>query len=166
MRNEPSLMKWVKLLCLIVVVGLLCWIAVSVFSQKDLTKEIPIGRIKAVTANYNDQRVAEMLDRDEKTRWTSGAAQKEGMEIRVEFIAETVVSEVYMQSLINGQDYPREVLIRYSRDGKEWKISEILEHNLTRYKFKPVSCKFLSILQTGTNNRLYWGIDELFLYGL
>lgn len=127
--------------------------------------KIPMGEFKSIVANYNNDLVELMVDRNMATRWHSGQPQKDDMTITLEMANERILDKVVMWSVLNGSDYPRGLALRRSLDGIEWIDIDIVHHDNTTFLFEPVPCRFLEIRQTGHSEQMFWAVDELYLYG-
>jgi hypothetical protein len=140
-----------------------------------LTGQLPIHAVKA---NVNADRVAMAFDGNQSTRWDSGP--QKGTEVMTIDLGSTrVVDGITTTIGPYAADYPRELIIDSSLDGREWTerwhdSSAILAFASTIrnpreiplvYTLRGVSTRYLRLRQVGRDAELYWSICELTVHG-
>jgi hypothetical protein len=133
-----------------------------------------------VSANVNRDGAKKAVDRDRRTRWTSGKPQHPGMFFEVNMGKTFSVGGVALSLGDSQKDFPRRLKVLGSRDGTTWSEIETdwtsdfywagnvllrMRGERITYNFDPVEARFLKLLQEGSDPRYYWSIHELTVYG-
>jgi hypothetical protein len=117
-----------------------------------------------ISASHNPDQAGLAADGIDRTRWTAAAPMAGGDWFAIEAVEKTAVSEIVLDAGLSPDDYPRQYEVYASDDGKSWG-SAILKGAgaaVTRIKFeRPVTRRFIRIVQTGKVANRFWSIQEL-----
>ena len=103
-----------------------------------------------------------MLDGDETTRWSSGAAQAPGQWISLDLGAERTFDGIVLDEATSPTDYPRGYEVETSSDGSSWQpiARGTGTEGTTTIVLPPTTTRYLRIVQEGTSGS-WWSIHEL-----
>ena len=133
-----------------------------------------------VSSNFNDAEAGRAIDRDPATRWSSGSAQKPGINFQVDLGEVCTVRGLSLEFAASLRDYPRDLRIFGSVDKIRWEVipaewsSEYfwsgnhllkLPGDQRTYLFPPREVRFLKLVQAGEDPTYYWSIHELEIMG-
>ena len=113
----------------------------------------------------DEEPVAQLLDGDPKTRWSSGTGQTDKMSLTLDLGAPTTFSEIALDTAGSSGDYLRRYSVEVSDDGTTW-------NEIARGTGKPTTAGIMTIAlpaTTATQLRLkststsgsWWSIHEL-----
>ncbi|MBI5586340.1 MAG: discoidin domain-containing protein [Deltaproteobacteria bacterium] len=129
-----------------------------------------------LTANANPEDLHRAMDGKIDSRWTSLRPQTPGLAIQMDLGRLETVEGVILKLGGSRRDYPRDLHISVSPDGKSWLEPEArwsselywagtrlftLYGDQVVYTFSPVSCRYLKLEQRGSDPDYYWSIHEL-----
>lgn len=113
----------------------------------------------------NPKELANALDGNPATRWTSGASQVGGEWLVVELPVETELAGLLLDSAASPSDYPRGYTVATSSNGTDWNqplLTGKADAAVTELLFpSTVKTKFLKVTQTGEKKGNFWSIHEL-----
>ncbi len=146
----------------------------TLFPQEKL---IPISPAHfGVSSNVNNAAAGLAIDGNPFTRWGSSRGQEPGMFFQVNLDADYAVKgfSLFFGSSIN--DYPRNLQIMGSPDGKHWQAIQGTPHTFyafaenqiykkTYYFFPPVKIRTLKLVQEGRDPVYWWSIYEIEVFG-
>lgn len=146
----------------------------TLFPQEKL---IPISPAHfGVSSNVNNAAAGLAIDGDPFTRWGSSRGQGPGMFFQVNLDADYAVKgfSLFFGSSIN--DYPRNLQIMGSPDGKHWQAIQATSHTYyafvenqiykkTYHFFPPVKIRTLKLVQEGRDPVYWWSIYEIEVFG-
>jgi hypothetical protein len=120
------------------------------------------------------------LDGLPQTRWSTGRAQDNGMRFELDLGKMKTVSGLELTLGPSWNDYPRNLRIMVSSDGKTWRempsqwTSELywagshlfkMRGDRLTYHVEPVACRYLKLQLGASDPTYYWSIYEINLYG-
>lgn len=108
------------------------------------------------------------IDGNRDKRWGTGGGMKDTDWFQVDLGEEKTVYRVVLDAAKSGSDYPREVRVDYSLDGKEWTgpIGAITgDKVVTSVVLLPTKTRFLRIRQLGNEDTYWWSIYDLKVFG-
>ena len=116
-----------------------------------------------VTASHNNKEAKLAIDGKGKSRYTTGASQKDGMWYQIEFPEAVNLTSVRLDSADSANDFPSSYQAEISLDGSQWnKVQKTVkgEYSLTSVGFPATSAKFFRIT-TKSKKGLFWSIHEI-----
>ena len=117
-----------------------------------------------VSASVNNGEAVKAVDLNMESRWHSGAAQQAGMFYMVDQDASYEVSKIILDSSPSAADYPRGYQVFISDDQNNWG-APVAEGKgsggVTEIAFTPKKGRYIKIVQTGSDEKALWGINEL-----
>jgi hypothetical protein len=129
-----------------------------------------------LAADINPGEIDRAVDGRIDTRWTSGRPQAPGMTVRVDLGRSACVEGVILKLGNSSKDYPRDLHLTVSADGRSWRQPETrwssdlywagnrlfaLQGDRAVYTFAPAACRYLKLEQRGSDPTYYWSIHEL-----
>ena len=142
---------------------------------------VPLDRSRwRASANANPQEVSLALDGYLRTRWTSLKPQSPDLHFELDLGRMETVGGMTLHQGSSLQDYPRDLKLFVSADGKRWRnvetqwLSDLYwagnrlfnkRGDRLTYFFQPVSCRYLKLEQGGSDPIYYWSIHEIDLFG-
>ncbi|OCT15566.1 hypothetical protein A8709_15955 [Paenibacillus pectinilyticus] len=113
--------------------------------------------------------VANVLDGDMGTRWSSGKPMAPSPEqsITIDMKVPTSINSIEMDSTGSNNDYARGYAIYVSNDGVNWGTpvtTGVGTNKLITVDFPPQLVRYFKIVQTGTNSS-WWSLYEVRVYG-
>jgi hypothetical protein len=132
-----------------------------------------------VSANKNAGEARRAVDGKTETRWTSGAPQSPGLFFQVDLGRPERISRIRLLLGDSPRDFPRQLKVLFSLDGKNWREAVPLNRPLywdgerlfrearvgeTDLRFPELEARHLALQQTGRDPRYYWSIHELEIY--
>ncbi|HPC17404.1 MAG TPA: HEAT repeat domain-containing protein [Candidatus Hydrogenedentes bacterium] len=126
-------------------------------------EKIKINGYKA-TASANAGEAPKAFDGKPDTRWHSGAAQKPDMSYTLDLGAEYEVSKITLDCSASAGDYPRGYKVFVSNDKSNW--GDVVAEGkgagpVTEIAFTPKTGQHIHIVQTGSDEKNVWSINEL-----
>jgi len=133
-----------------------------------------------VSANVNGAEAGRVLDGDLNTRWTTGKPQAPGQSFQLDLRKLQTISGMGLRMGESRRDYPRDLVLWFSRDGLTWQQAEAewvsdlywagtrlfkMRGERLLYLFSPRALRYLKLVQEGGDNTHYWSIHEIELYG-
>jgi hypothetical protein len=143
----------------------------------ELEPQLPLP-VQSVTANVEGQRIALALDGDPETRWDSGP-QRGTEVVTVDLGVERRVDGLTMTIGNRPSDFPRELVIETSRDGRSWSTEWRGSTAFTAFigavrhptdvpmtfALPHVSARLVRLRQLGQDRMSSWTIFELRVFG-
>jgi type 1 glutamine amidotransferase/HEAT repeat protein len=120
-----------------------------------------------VTASRGDA-PENAIDGDLKKRWGTGGGMKPTDWLQVDLGEEKTVYRVVLNAAQSRSDFPRQVRVMYSMDGKTWDgpIGAIQGSGpVTSIVLLPTKTRFLRIKQTGSHDTYWWSVYDLKIFG-
>ena len=134
------------------------------------SRELDDGRelldAEAMTATASTPAgVANAVDDDATTRWTTAAAQQPGQYLQVDLGRPQRVRRVVLDTGVDAGDFPRGYELQTSRDGARWRAvaSGAGSGQLTTIDFRSTTARFLRVVQTGAAGS-WWSVADLRAY--
>ena len=135
---------------------------------------LPLNRSSwNVSASRRSSDVANAIDGDPSTRWSTNETQRPNQTFTIGFQQQEVVSRIVMDTRFGNSgagDYPRSFTIQLSEDGQTYSApaftGEGSESGTTDVSFTAQTARYIRITQTGNANRDWWSIYELNVYGV
>ena len=141
---------------------------------------VPLDRSRwRASANANQREVSLALDGNLRTRWTSLKPQSPDLHFELDLGRMETVGGMTLNQGSSLRDYPRDLKLFVSADGKRWwnvetqwlsdpywagnRLFNKRGDRLT-YFFQPVSCRYLKLEQGGSDPVYYWSIHEIDLF--
>ena len=135
--------------------------------------------IARVSASRGSDMVANMLDGDRISRWSTAGPQRPGDELQIDL--GTVRQVQGIETTLTGYvaDFPRELTIELSQDGAAWTqawagstaflaylaaLNDPLNVPL-RFAFESAQARYVRMRQSGRDDVYYWTITELKVTG-
>jgi len=129
--------------------------------------ELAANSIKAglfvAKASVNEANVKNAFDGNRDSRWDSTAAQKGGEWFQIDLGAECMVSKVVLD-VGDSQDFPRAYEVFVSSDETNWGDPVAKGKGVapvTEAAFAAKNGRFVKIVQTGSDAKDWWGINEV-----
>lgn len=122
---------------------------------------VPVAGSSVTTFAQNGEAVANMLDGDQNTRWSSGQTQQPGQWVQIDLKSVTAFDTLFVGAGNTG-DYARGYQILLSLDGTTWSdpvASGNGEASLV-LSLGPQKARFIRIVNTATSDR-WWSITEV-----
>lgn len=144
-------------------------------AQYDITIELYSSRLEdeeisesdVITAQASDNTAAAYfaIDNDEDTYWTTDRIQKRGMFFESVLRREQILTAVELTLGNSTWDYPRNLQLEVSCDGKNWtKVHAVTQDNQL-YILEPVKAQFIRLVLGNTEETMsFWRIHEMKLY--
>jgi hypothetical protein len=142
---------------------------------------VPLDRSRwRASASANQRQVSLALDGNLRTRWTSLKPQSPDLHFELDLGRMETIRGMTLHQGSSLQDYPRELKLFVSPDGKRWRnvetqwLSDLYwagnrlfnkRGNRFTYYFTPVSGRYLRLEQRGSDPTYYWSIHEIDLFG-
>jgi len=121
-----------------------------------------------LSGNTNASELGKMIDGSLATRWDSAKPQEPGMEFVIDLGTERFVHRITMDTAPSPNDYPRELSVSYSIDGKNWGEWPASNQSVSAPMVDLISemhaVRWLRFRQHGTTG-FYWSVHELAVYG-
>lgn len=129
-----------------------------------------------VSANRNPSETALAIDGNIRTRWTSKQPQEPGLTYQLDLGQVRQVRGISLRLGTSVNDYPRELTIWTSLDGRTWQEAHarwasdyywsgthLIRTRGTedRYTFPAVDLRYITLRQEGLDRNYYWSIHEL-----
>jgi hypothetical protein len=135
--------------------------------------------ISGIRASLYQDDVGRMIDGDRITRWHTGGPQDPENEVVVDLGSARTVRGVEMQIAGYIADFPRELTVELSQDGRDWRavwsgkggrlaFVAALKEPLTvplRIPLDGSTARFVRMRQTASERIYYWSIAELRVFG-
>ncbi|MCC6154668.1 MAG: ThuA domain-containing protein [Candidatus Hydrogenedentes bacterium] len=118
----------------------------------------------ALTASHGADALANAIDANPATRWTTGEPQKPGQWIQIDLGYVANIAKVALDTTGSAGDFPREYAVFTSNDAKDWGEPALKgkgDGPVTTLEFKDERARFVKIEQTGKVEGLFWSIHEL-----
>ncbi|GAB4544716.1 MAG: hypothetical protein Kow0063_38530 [Anaerolineae bacterium] len=122
----------------------------------------------SVRASHNNvlsgaDNLAQALDGNPDTRWSSRATQQPGMWFEIDLNQVRTVSGLALDNAASPYDYPYGYVIRLSEDRAQWEEVARKDHNDSPLDvtFGPRPARYIHIEQTGQSERWWWSIHEV-----
>jgi hypothetical protein len=146
----------------------------ALFPVKNLNKISPT-RFR-VFSNVNNGQTGLAVDGDPFTRWSSSRGQEPGMFFQIDPEGDYSVNGISLFFGSSLNDYPRNLKIMGSPDGKHWQdiqadshtyyaLAENQIYKKTFYFFSPVLIRHLKLVQSGKDPVYWWSIYEVEVFG-
>ena len=142
---------------------------------------VPLDRSRwRASANANPREVSLALDGNLRTRWTSLKPQSPDLYFELDLGRMETVRGMTLNQGSSLRDYPRDLKLLVSPDGKRWRnvetqwVSDLYwagnrlfnkRGDRLTYFFQPVFCRYLKLEQGGSDPTYYWSIHEIDLFG-
>ncbi len=127
------------------------------------------GEIKA-SASHNNvyqgyENLSYALDNNPYTRWSTTQNQKPGMWFQLDIGSSQTVSQVKLDNAGSPNDYPRGYIVKLSQDEQNWETIAQNPNNRepVNVVFTPRQARFIRVEQTGTSDRWWWSIHQVFV---
>ena len=118
-----------------------------------------------VSASPGNDEAAKAIDGDIKTRWGTGRGQKPNDWFMVDLGQTKTLRRLILDAAQSTGDYPRGYRVMVSADGQEWRgpvgIGEAEAKALTVIPVLPTAGRYVKIIQTGDEERMWWSIYEM-----
>lgn len=118
--------------------------------------------------------LAVVLDNDPGTRWSTGRPMQPGDWFQVDLGAQRRIKGVWADMGEAPNDYARGYEATVSLDGEDWRTVAsgheeasrgLVQDAVWRVQFEPVEARFVRIAQTGSDQRSWWSVCELYVLG-
>ena len=125
----------------------------------------------SLTSSTNAGNVYNAIDGDDASRWTTyQQPQEPGQFFTIDLNETLSINRLVLNSLQSANDSPRAFDVFISSDGINWG-SPVASGSggstgLTEINFASVNTRYLKITQNGEDNKYWWSIHELNLYGV
>lgn len=121
------------------------------------------------SASGNSSSASQAIDGNTNTYWTSGGAQRGGEWFEVNLGSSQSFCKITLLNNLSATsgDYPRGYQVFVSNDGQNWGsaiASGVGNTGTTTISFSTQSAQYIKVVQTGSDNRYWWSIDELNVY--
>jgi hypothetical protein len=136
-----------------------------------VTQDTPIpsepGPVSARASHNNvlsgDDNVAQALDGNPNTRWSTRAIQRPGMWFELDLGQVRTVNGLVLDTTASPNDYPRGYVISLSTDRANWPSVARDDHNdhPLDVSFSPRRARYIRIEQTGYADYWWWSIHEV-----
>lgn len=131
------------------------------------TVEAPPARSSwTLSASHNPDDLSNAIDASTGTRWTTRQVQNDSQWLAIDLSRESSFNSIILQSSASPNDYPRGYQVFVSGDGENWgsAIASGNGNNATiEIKFDNVVAQYIKIEQTGSVNRYWWSIHDLYV---
>jgi hypothetical protein len=135
--------------------------------------------IAALSSTINPAQLRTVLDRDIVTRWHANREQRPGDAFTADLGTSRLVNGVQMMIGGFNTDFPRSLSIDTSVDGTSWTpawsgttgllaLSAALDDPLTLampFAFEPRAARFVRLTETAPEEKYYWSVAELRIFG-
>jgi hypothetical protein len=122
------------------------------------------GRMSATASHNNvlsgDDNLAQALDGNPNTRWSTRAIQQPGMWFELDLNQVRTVSGLALDTAVSPNDYPRGYAISLSTDRGNWQSVIRNDHNQSALDvtFSPRPARYIRIEQSGYADHWWWSI--------
>jgi type 1 glutamine amidotransferase/HEAT repeat protein len=118
-----------------------------------------------VSASPDNGAAAKAIDGDLKTRWGTGRGQKPNDWFMVDLGQTRTLRRLILDAAQSTGDYPRGFRIMISADGQAWRgpigVGGDEAKALTVIPVLPTAGRYVKIIQTGDEERMWWSIYEI-----
>ena len=123
------------------------------------------GWVASASSSSSADVPANAVDGNINTRWSSGAAEKNGQWIIVNMGAMQTVNGISLDSGSSTGDYPRSYTVYVSQNGNSWTsvASGYALGSPVIVNFPTQSAQYIKVMQTGSSNH-WWSIAEFNAY--
>lgn len=106
------------------------------------------------------------IDSSASTRWDTGTRQTSGQHVQIDLGETNTINRIELNSEGSRNDYPRGYEVYASTNGSNWGqvIASGKGSVITTIIFKPVSVRYIKIVQTGSDSRFWWSIHDLNIF--
>lgn len=129
----------------------------------------PTGE-RSATASHNNvttgvDNLLYAFDGNLFTRWSTQRNQEPGMWFQFDLGQIQTVAQVILDNSNSPQDYPRGYIVSVSQTGQAWETVAQNPNNSAPLNvvFSPRPARFIRIEQTGTSDRWWWSIHEIYV---
>jgi HEAT repeat protein/type 1 glutamine amidotransferase len=116
-------------------------------------------------ASHDNSNAQNALDKNPQTRWSTGRPMKPGDWFILDLGVESTVEGLTLDTRNSSNDYPREYEVYVSFGGGNWGEPILKDKGtkpLTEIRFpRPVTTRYIKILQKGSSDSWHWSIHEL-----
>lgn len=145
------------------------WCSVRVVADREETDHLQRGlstQLDFIQTNYNENELALILDNDNKTRWSSGSAQTEGMYLLAALKEKQTLCGVKLSLGDSLWDYPVALHIFTSEDGQDWQEAAYQTEDLETYWFDSIDCRYIrfELGETAQETTSHWSVYEMELF--
>jgi hypothetical protein len=131
------------------------------------------------SANFNPQEAWKAIDGKKESRWSSGVPQTPGMWFRLDLGRPASLCGLRLELGESLRDFPRELEIRFSLDGRHWREVRPLQPSLYwggetllregsngggDFMIPETPARYIEFRQNGQDPTYYWSIHEIELY--
>lgn len=150
-------------------------LAAQAKSEPALAREAEVATQRIVTllqdrrmgtqASRNNGNAKNALDKNIQTRWDTGRPMKPGDWFILDLGIESTIHGLTLDTRNSSNDFPREYEVFVSFGGGNWGDPILKDRGtkpVTEIRFpKPVTTRYIKILQTGSSDSWHWSIHEL-----
>ena len=110
--------------------------------------------------------LANLLDGDTDTRYSSGTGQYDGLWIQIDMGQTQTFDKILLDSGSNIGDYARSADVYVSTNGTDWtKVSSIEDgQRVELISFPTQTARYIKVVNTGNVASNWWSIAELTVY--
>lgn len=116
-----------------------------------------------LTASSNTAGLANAIDGDDSTRWTSNIEKANGQYIEIDFGATYTVDGVTLDTWESPRDYPEGYSVYTSLDGETWgdPVAIGVGQSITEVEFAATEARYLKVIQESISTQYWWSIYEI-----
>ena len=121
----------------------------------------------SLSTNRNSADAFSAIDGNANTRWTTTQTQRDGQFFQVDLGSTTAISRVVLDTSNSPNDFPRDYEVSISTDGSNFTTiaDGTLNSSTTDINFSDINARFVRIDQNGSDNRFWWSIHEINIFG-
>ncbi len=120
-----------------------------------------------LTSSHGEQSLKFAVDRKAFSRFSTNTNMTPGMWLQVELPEAITIHNIKMDSQKSALDLPSDYSISFSMDGETWETTKPykITDSIASFYVQPTKARFIRINQLGKNDRYFWSIHELHLFG-
>ena len=121
----------------------------------------------SLSSNRNQADLFSAIDGNANTRWSTNERQRDGQFFQVDLSSTTEISRIVLDTSGSSNDYPRDYEVSVSTDGSNFTtIADGTQNSsITDISFSDINARFVRIDQNGSDNRFWWSIHEINIFG-
>lgn len=121
----------------------------------------------SLSTNRNSADVFSAIDGNANTRWSTNERQRDGQFFQVDLNSTTAISRIVLDTSNSANDYPRDYEVSISTDGSNFTTiaDGTPNSSITDISFSDINARFVRIDQNGSDNRFWWSIHEINIFG-
>lgn len=121
----------------------------------------------SLSSNTSQADLFSAIDGNASTRWSTNERQRDGQFFQVDLNSTTEISRIVLDTSGSPNDYPRDYEVSISTDGSNFTTiaDGTPNSSITEINFSDINARFVRVDQNGSDNRFWWSIHEISIFG-